>query len=829
MTSGGPGSGLYVSRDGGDTWKQLTGTGLPPGVWGKVGVAVAPSDGRRVYALIEAEKGGMFRSDDGGDTWRLTSADRTVRQRAFYYTTITPDPKNPDVVWCPNVPLLKSVDGGRTFRSVPGPHHGDHHDLWIDPTNPKRMINANDGGVDVTSNGGETWYAAPLPISQFYHIACDNRTPYRVMGAMQDLGTTSGPSNSLAFGGISVGEWYNVGGGEAGHTVPDPADPDVVYAGEYGGYISRYDHKTRQARNISIYPIAAVGRGGEQLKYRFQWTAPILVSVHDPKVVYHGANVLFKTTDGGATWAPVSKDLTRDDKSKQKFSGGPITGDNTGVEIYGTIFALAESPKQKDLLWAGSDDGLVHISHDGGKTWSNVTPNIPGLPEWGTVACIEASPHDAATAYLVVDAHRMDNVKPYLWKTTDHGKSWKRLSDQLPPDVYLHAVREDSKRNGMLFAGTEQGVIFSADDGANWKPLRLNLPTVPVHDLVVKNNDLVVGTHGRSIWILDDLTPLRELTPDILAKDVHLFSAQDATRWRYGRGSRGSREAGENPSAGAVLHYYLKQKPKGDLTLEILDGDDKVMATLTSKTDPDAETPTEGRRFFGPGRARLTTEPGINRVTWSLMHEGPKTIRGAIGWPAAPTNGPMVNPGTYRVRLKAEGQTLTTTLTVRSDPRSQASQADLNEQLKLALATRDQISLVTQMVQQIRSLRRQLTAKEEALKDQASAAELLKAGKELTAKLDALEGKLHTPKAEIPYDLLATPGGSRVYSQLAALFNYVASGDGAPTQGMREMFAEYAREVKQLETELAQLIAGDLAKLNAQARKLDVPSIVVPR
>ncbi len=448
LVSGGPGSGLYVSRDGGDTWKQLEGNGLPAGPWGKVGVAIAPSDPSRVYALVEAEKGGLYRSDDGGNKWTLASGHHALRQRAFYYSTLSVDPRNADVVWFPQVAMLKTVDGGRSIRSVKGIHHGDHHDLWIDPANPRRMIAANDGGIDLSADGGETWYAAALPISQFYHVSVDGSSPYRVMGAMQDLGTASGPSHSLSSAGITAGHWYTVGGGEAGHAVPDPADPAVVYAGEYFGIVTRYDRRTGQARNVSAWPENPSGHGAEFPRYRFQWTAPIAVSPHDPKTVYHGANVLFRTQDGGQSWTKVSGDLTRDDKTKQRWSGGPITGDNTGVEYYGTIFAIAESPRERGLVWVGSDDGLVHVTRDDGKSWTNVTANVPGLPEWGTVSLIEPSPFDAATAYLVVDAHRMDDARPYLWKTTDYGKSWRSLSAGLPKDVYLHAVREDPKRRG---------------------------------------------------------------------------------------------------------------------------------------------------------------------------------------------------------------------------------------------------------------------------------------------------------------------------------------------------------------------------------------------
>ncbi|HKV07847.1 MAG TPA: glycosyl hydrolase, partial [Thermoanaerobaculia bacterium] len=443
MTSGGPGSGLWVSRDGGDTWKQLK-DGLPEGIWGKIGVAVAPSDGRRVYALIEAEKGGLFRSDDGGESWTLATSDRKLRQRAWYYSMITVNPANPDEIWAPNVPLLKSIDGGKTFDifNAPGLTHGDYHDVWIDPKNPKRMIAGDDGGVYVTANGGESWFPPALPIGQFYHVSVDNRVPFHVAGALQDIGTAQGPSNSLSGAGIRNTDWHGVGGGEAGWVVSDPSDPNIVYAGEYLGYLSRYDHRTGENRNVSPWPENPSGHGGEKLRYRFQWTAPIAASPHDPKVVYYGGNVVFRTADGGQTWDVISPDLTRNDKSKQQWSGGPITGDNTGVETYCTVFVIAESPLKKGVIWAGSDDGLVHVTEDGGKNWKNVTAAVPGFPEWGTVSLIEPSRFDAGTAYLVVDAHRLDDMRPYLWRTTDLGRTWKRLDGDLPRDVYLHAVRE---------------------------------------------------------------------------------------------------------------------------------------------------------------------------------------------------------------------------------------------------------------------------------------------------------------------------------------------------------------------------------------------------
>ena len=823
LTSGGPGSGLYRSSDGGDSWKQLTGAGLPSGIWGKVGVAVAPSDGRRVYALIEADSGGLFRSDDGGDSWTRINGSRLLRQRAWYYTTLTVHPTNPDEVWFPQVPMVRTIDGGKTLGFVQGIPHGDNHDVWFDPRNPKRIIVANDGGAAVSVDGGESWLPGRPPIGQCYHIAADNRDPYHVACAQQDLGTAQGPSNSLRYGGIGASLWHDVGGGEAGHVVSKADDPDIVFAGEYLGIITRYDHRTGQSRNISAYPENPSGHGAADAKYRFQWTAPIAASPHDPNVIYHASNVLFRTVDGGQTWTAISGDLTRNDKSKQQWAGGPITGDNTGVEFYSTIFAVAESPKAAGVIWTGSDDGLVQLTRDGGKTWTNLTPRMPGFPEWGTVSLIEASPHDPATAYVVVKNYRLGDNAPYLYQTTDFGATWKRLDGGLSRDVWLHAVREDPARRGLLYLGTEKGVMFSADGGATWRPLRLNLPTVQVADLIVKNDDLVLGTHGRGIWILDDLTPIRQWTETVAAKPLHLFVPVRATIWRQ-RGGTGDAAAGQNPPYGAQLTYYLKEPPKGELKLEIVDARGLVIRTMSSVAKP-----KDGiSEYEEDPRPELETGAGLQRVAWDFGLEGAKRIKNGkvdTGDPAAQAT---ALPGTYPARLSADGVTETVSIVVRGDPRVRVSDADRAAQLAFGLELRDALDRMADAVHQLRDIRAQLMGRSASLAANPAAGDLVGQSKTLAAKLDSLEARIHNPEAEVTYDILAFKGGTKLYSRLTPLYVWAIEGDGAPTQGMKEVAADQRKELDGYLAELRSLIDRDLAAINALAARLGIPHVVVP-
>ena len=855
LISGGPKSGLFMSRDGGDTWTQLLdrkhddrppekipGVGLPEGEWGRVGVAVAPSDGRRVYALIEADKGGLFRSDDGGDSWSLVNDERYLRQRAWYYSTLTVDPINPDAIWCPQVNMLRSIDGGKHFARIPGLHHGDNHDMWIDPKNPRRLIGSNDGGVDLSVDGGSSWTAPPLPISQFYHVAVDNRVPYFVSGCMQDLGSAYGPSNNLTSGGIGLGDWMDIGGGEAGFTAHDPSDPNIAYAGDYGGFISRFDHRTRQARNLSIYPFNNSGHGAEDLQYRFQWTAPILVSPHDPHILFHAANVLFRSSDSGKTWQPTSKDLTRNDKTKQKWSGGPITGDNTGVEVYGTVFAIEESPRRKGILWAGSDDGLVHVSDNDGQSWTNVTSHIPDMPEWGTVSAIACSPFDEKTAYLVVDAHRLEDLRPYLYQTADLGKTWKKLSGGLPQNVYLHAVREDPKQKGMLYVGTDKGVSFSSDGGQSWQELRLNLPTVPVHDLLVKEDDLVVATHGRSIWILDDLTPLRSWKAEMKSNAGQLFTPRPAIRYRLARPFHVHAE-GKNPEPGALVNYYLKELPKEPVKLEIFDAKNRLVASFKSKKeDKDAKKEKEGPLHAPeadesdppkgdpdgaderPKKPDLPSKIGINRFAWDLCYEGAETIPGVKVDDGVPETGPLAGAGVYTLKLTLARQTLTSSLTVLPDSRVALPEAELAAQLEFALQLRDDLTRIARLVKQVRGVREQLAVRFKLAAKQPGMAKLLQPMQDLAQKLDAVEEELHNPKAKVVYDILAFKGGAKLLSQLSPMYEWVKTGDGQPTQGIRAVYADHAKELQRLEGQVQALIGTELAKLNKLAEELKAPA-----
>ena len=828
LTSGGPGSGLFRSTDGGQTWTELSGSELPEKPWGRVGVRFAPSDPERVYALIEAEEGGLFRSDDGGANWERINDSRALRQRAWYYTTLTVDPTDADTVWFPQVPMLKTVDGGRTVDNVRG-GGWDYHDLWIDPADPGRMIVASDAGVSLSLDGGATWRRPPMAIGQLYHLTTDLSRPYRVLGSFQDRGTLSGPSDSLRSDGILASDWHSVGGGEAGWVVPDPSDPGAVWAGEYLGFLSRWDDATGRAPNLGIYPENGSGRGAGQLEVRFQWTAPILVSRHDPSTVYHAGDRLFRTRDAGETWTAVSPDLSRDDESKQDWSGGPITGDNTGVEYYGTIFALAESPVAEGLLWAGTDDGRVHVTQDGGGAWREVTPT--DLPEWATVSHLEPSPFARDTAWLVADAHRLDDETPYLWRTTDLGRTWKRLGAELDQEVTLHVVREDPEVAGLLYLGTERGVALSRDAGDTWESLSLDLPTVAVVDLAIADDDLVVATLGRSIWILDDLTPVRQWRPEIVDATGHLFPPRPAVAW-FERAALPVREgAMDNPPRGVHLTYWLADEPTGELRLEVLDAAGKRVRTLSSEPPP-AHLP-EGHPDLSPdwtGEPDLPAKLGLQRTTWDLRWDGAELPSGTPIDIGSPEDGPSALPGEYLLRLTDGETTSEQPVTVLPDPRSEVRREDREAQLEHLLAIRDSMTEIARRVETIRAIRRQIDVRRSLVESRHDAGEWILALDDLAVALDEIEGRLHNPRAEVSYDILAgRHGGAQLYSRYSWLFEAGRDHPGPPTQGMTEVRTTLDGELAALATAFGERVLPAVRALNDRAREADAEWIEVPQ
>jgi photosystem II stability/assembly factor-like uncharacterized protein len=817
LSSGGPGSGLYKSIDGGTTWKHLEGHGLPSSIMGRIGVSVSGADSNRVYALIEAKDvSGLYRSDDGADSWTRINDDQRLTQRAWYFTHIFADPKSIDTVYMLNTGLFRSADGGKTLTLLPAPH-GDHHGLWIDPTDPRRMINGNDGGANITVDGGQSWSTQyNQPTAQFYHVATDNQFLYHVYGAQQDNSTVAIASRS-DDGYIGRQHWYEVGGGESGYVVPDPRDANIVYAGSGGGELTRWDKRTMQAQDITVWPVDYSGHGAKDMKYRMGWTEPIVLSPHNPDVAYTAAEVVFKSVDHGVSWTAISPDLTRNDKSKQESSGGPITKDNTSVEYYDTVFTIAESPVQKDLLWAGTDDGLVHITRDGGAHWTNVTPK--GMPEWSLVSMIEASPQDAGTAYIALDCHKLDDLKPYIYKTTDYGKSWAKLTNGIPDGAYVHAVREDPRQKELLYAGTETGIFVSFDGGANWQPLQLNLPQSPIHDLVVKNDDLVVATHGRSFWILDDITPLRQLSDQMAKADIYLYKPPTMFRTYFPENFERRQPVGENPPHGAVISYYFKSVPKGEVTLQILDAQGTVIREFSSVDKKEAETPPEWPDLQPP-QEKIPVEAGMNRFGWDLRYEGPHKLPGEVSAEFR-SRGPIAPPGNYQVRLNAEGKSLTVPMELKMDPRVNVSLADMQKEFDLELKIRallsdlhDTVREIRETRVQIRSLRGRLEdARYKSIADSASALE-----KKMTPiEEQLLQVNVKSSEANLNYPVLLD-------EQLHGLAGSVEC-DAAPTQQQHAAFESLSQQVLPPIAQWRNIRSSDLVALNDMMKKESVPAI----
>jgi photosystem II stability/assembly factor-like uncharacterized protein len=825
LDSGGPGSGLWKSTDGGDNWTDLShAPGMPKGVEGRIAIAVSPANPERVWAQVEASDGGLYRSDNGGKAWTRVNDSNNLRQRAWYFSHIFADPKNADEVYALNVNAFRSMDGGRTFSQI-RPPHGDNHFLWINPNDTNKMILSNDGGATVSLDGAQTWSTVDnQPTAQFYRVALDNDYPYHAYGAQQDNTTVRTATRGAA--GITDRDWYDVGGGESGWIAPDPRDSEIVYAGSYGNLITRQDHHSGQTRNINAWPDNPMGYGADALKYRFQWSFPIVFSPHDPTTLYIGANVLMKTTDEGQTWKNISPDLTRDDKAKQKSSGGEITQDNTSIEYYDTIFTIAESPVAKGQIWVGTDDGLVQLTRDEGKTWSNVTPK--GMPDWIRINTIEPSPFDPGTAYVAATNYQQDDFKPYLFKTTDYGKTWTKIVNGIPETHFTRTIREDPNHRGLLFAGTEFGLYMSYDDGANWKAFQLNLPIVPITDLGFhkREKELVVATQGRAFWIFDDLPMLYQLEPKQFSTTdaVKLFAPKETYRTAAGgRGGRGGGAAiGENPPGGAQIYFWLKDKPKGDVKLEFLDAAGKPVNEYSSKAAPPAPAAPadEEGGFAPPPPARVPAQAGMNKFVWNLHYPDATTFPGIIMW-AGSVQGPRISPGKYTVKLTVDGQTQSQTFEVKPDPRLKTTPEEYAKQLSLALQVRDKLSETNAGVVQIREVRRQL--EEFAKRDDKKIADAARA---LVAKMTAIEEELYQTKNRASEDPLNFP--IKLNNKLAYVLGTVANSESQPTAASYMVYEDLAPKVNVQLRALTTVMTQDVANFNKLVRDANTPAVVVP-
>jgi photosystem II stability/assembly factor-like uncharacterized protein len=857
LVSGGAGSGIFKSTDAGATWTELTRkAGLPRGIIGNIGLAISPANPRRIWALVEADSGGVFRSDDGGETWTRTNSERKLRQRAWYYSKIFADPKDTNTVYALNTNFYRSTDGGKTFKNIPVPH-GDNHDLWIASTDPQRMIEANDGSANISFNGGKSWSNQANASGQFYHVTTTTDFPYKVCGAQQDNTTLCGPS--AQSGGIDIAEWKEVGGGESGYIQVRPDSTDIVYAGSYS-YLSRKDMRTTLQEEITPWPENPMGHSAGDLKYRFQWTFPIEISPHDPRTMYVGANVLFKSTTGGETWTTISPDLTRHDPATLGASGGPITKDQTSVEYYATIFSVAESPLRAGLIWTGSDDGVISLTRDGGGAWANVSPKQWG--EWMRISSIEPSHYDPGTVYVAGNRYQLDDMRPYLLKSTDYGHTWSLITTGIPATEFTRVVREDPVRRGLLYAGTERGVWVSFDDGAHWQSLRRNLPPVPIHDLAVKDNDLVAATHGRSFWILTDVSPLRQLTSSVTVARPHLFTPATAYRVSWGGGGDGDADAaphprGANPPTGAMIYYTLPDSTS-PITMEFLDPAGHLVRRLSSRLDSagladsteHADSVKEVRRdsltrahvpadsiakllaipdtthgepegedsHHVPPPPRVPAKLGLNMFAWNMRYPDASAFDNLIMWSAG-VRGPVAPPGRYTVRLIAGSDTESRPLIIKADPRSRATPAALAAQFALLMRIRDRLSAANDAVKTIRNVDYQIQA------DSAGApAELTAAAVPLTERMRVIERTLYQVDNRSSQDPLNFP--IRVNNKIAALANTAASADGRPTAST---YAVLSALSVQLDTQLVALrttLATYLPKLNAMRRASGRPEIV---
>lgn len=801
MWGGGPDCKLWKSENGGETWTDLTkNPGMPEGPIGKIGITVSPADPNRVWAIVEANNGGVYRSDDGGWTWKMTNNERKLRQRAFYYSRLVADPLNKDIVYGLNVDFWKSSDGGVTFDKEIVVPHGDNHDLWIDPNNPMRMIASNDGGACVSVNGGETWTEEDYCTTQFYHVMATSDVPYHVAGAQQDNSTLAMPSDGwdhMQARGPNHGWYYAVGGGESGWITQSPTDPDIFYAGSQGALLTRYNRKTGQIRDIQVYPRFFSGEPASALPERWQWTFPIMFSPKDPKIMYTCSQHVWKTTNDGQTWEKISPDLTYADPETLGETGGIITNDMNGPEIYATVFALAPSFHDVNTIWAGSDDGKIHITQNGGKNWKDITPKE--LPKFSRVSIIEESQKNPGTLYVAANRYQVDDRQPYVFRTTDYGKTWTKIVNGIKDGHFARAVREDPERPGLLFLGTEHGAYVSFNAGDLWQPLQLNLPDTPIRDLVIKDSDVVLGTHGRGFWILDDINPLRQVSADVMAKNVVLFKPSDPIRGVYD----------------LKVQYYLKNK-LDTVKIEILDSQDKIISTFKG-TQEEYKVNANVPWWMRGGSTKPTTAKGVNSFTWDLRYPGATVFDGIIIWSGRPQRGPAAPPGDYKVRLTAGGITSTQPFKIKMDPNLKGvTEADLKETYELAVKIRDKESAANEAVIKIRETRKKIEEGMKSIGDPAANA----AAKDFLAKITVIENDLYQTKNQSGQDPLNFP--IKLNNRLSSLRRSVETGDAKPTDGAYKVFDELSKELDGHLNKLNTIFNGELPTLNQKLNLDDI-------
>lgn len=804
MWGGGEGCRLYKSLDGGDTWIDLSkNPGLPVAPLGKIGITVSPANPNRLYAIVEANDGGVYRSDDAGWSWKKMNEERKLRQRAFYYSRIYADPIDPETVYCLNVNFYKSIDGGKTFDIEINVPHGDNHDLWIDPNNPQRMISSNDGGACVSNNGGKSWTDEDYPTSQLYHVTTTMDVPYHVAGAQQDNTTLSIPSDGWGFKHLNEGNrnwFYEVGGGESGYIAPHPTNPDLFYAGSQGALLTRYDRSNGQERDIQVYPRFFSGEPASSLPERWQWTFPIVFSPLDPSILYTCSQHVWKTINDGQSWEKISPDLTFADPETLGPTGGIITKDMNGPEIYATVFALAPSFHDIQTLWAGSDDGRIHITRNGGKSWLEITPK--DLPKFSTVSIIEASKHDPGTAYVAAYRYQVDDRAPYVYKTTDYGKTWTKIIKGIKSQDFARSIREDHQKKGLLFLGTENGVYVSFDAGENWESLQLNLPVTPIRDLVIKNDDVVLGTHGRSFWILDDIAPLRELNATAAASKLHFFTPANPIRGIYNLN----------------VQYYLNEKVDS-VEVSILDASGQLVQKFVGNQEvfkQDNSVPYWER----DGNTKPTTAKGINTFSWNLRYAGATTFPGMIIWSGRPQVGPKAVPGKYKVSVKANGLEQFHDIDIKMDPNLKGiSLEDLTKQFQLAMQIKAKESEANEAVKEIRKLKPQIESQKNGVKDSM----LLKEMNAVIMALQKIEEDLYQVKNQSGQDPLNFP--IKLNNRLSSLRRSVETGDARPTDASYVVFAELSKELSILMTSKQSIQNNSLRSLNEKLIKAGFKSV----